>query len=77
MSWNHRVMSLDGGKSFGIHEVYYHDDGTPWMFTENSIKPFGDNPQELKEELMQMIRAFDSPVLTPEDFPEEKNTNEI
>lgn len=69
MSWNYRVMSLDGGKSFEIHEVYYKPDGTPSAYTMNSVKPFGEDLRELRENLMWMLTALDKPVLTLQDFP--------
>jgi len=69
MSWNYRVMSLDGGKSFELHEVYYSPDGKPNLYTMNAVKPFGEDLRELRQNLMWMLAALDKPVLTMHDFP--------
>jgi len=69
MSWNYRVMTCDNGLTYEIYEVYYHYNGSLKMYTENSIKPFGESLEDLKDELNMMIKAFENPVLKPEDFP--------
>lgn len=69
MSWNYRIMTLDGGKTFEIHEVYYSRDGIPNSYTENAISPVGDSITELMDDLTYMMEAFKKPILTPEDFP--------
>ena len=70
MSWNYRVMSLDGGTSFGIHEVYYDPDNKPKVYTLNSVRPHGESLEELKLDLSRMLKAAEKPILTPQDFPE-------
>jgi hypothetical protein len=67
MSWNYRVMTLDNGKSYGIHEVYYKEDGTLSMYSD-SIDPYGESIEELENDLKLMLKAFKKDVLTPEDF---------
>ena len=69
MSWNYRVMTLDGGKSYEIHEVYYNEDGKPRAYTMNAVKPFGEDLRELRQDLMWMMKALDMPALTLQDFP--------
>jgi hypothetical protein len=71
MSWNYRVMSLDGGKSFGIHEVYYDPDNKPKAYTLNSVRPFGESLDELRKDISLMLKAAEKPIMTPQDFPEE------
>ena len=66
MSWNYRVMKhkLNESESFyGIHEVYYNRNGKPDGWSKDSITPERESPQELKEDLEMMIKAFDKPVL--------------
>lgn len=63
MSWNYRIVTRDGGASYGIHEVYYHLDGTIRVWTEEPNAPFGEDPRELREELEMMLRATERPYL--------------
>jgi hypothetical protein len=69
MSWNYRIMTLDGGKTFEIHEVYYTSGGKLSSYTENAISPTGDSITELMGDLTYMMEAFNKPILTPQDFP--------
>lgn len=71
MSWNYRVMSLDGGESFDIHEVYYDSNHKPKAYTLNSVRPYGESLEELKQVLSRMLKATEKPALSPADFPEE------
>ena len=59
MSWNHRVVRhSQGGKTwFGIHEVYYDDNGKIKFWTENPVKPMGGTLKELQEELAMFSDA--------------------
>lgn len=34
MSWNYRLVSYADGSGYGLHEVYYDEDGQPWGMTE-------------------------------------------
>lgn len=70
MSWNYRVMSIDRGETYEIHEVYYDEGGTPRAYTANSVKPSGADLRELRSDLQWMLAALDKPILTPDDFPE-------
>lgn len=71
MSWNYRIMTLDGGKTFEIHEVYYTSGGKPSSYTQNPISPVGDSITELMDDLTYMMEAFKKPILTPQDFPKD------
>ena len=64
------VMTLNRGESYEIHEVYYDDAGKPKTYTMNSVKPFGEDLRELRQDIMWMLNALDTPILTPEDFPD-------
>lgn len=70
-------MTVDGGKTFEIHEVYYTKDGQPSSYTENAIAPVGDSIQELMDDLTYMLKAFEKPILTPGDFPKPEYNGNI
>ena len=63
-------MTVNRGESYEIHEVYYDEDGKPRAYTMNSVKPFGEDIRELRQDLMWMLASLEKPVLTPDDFPE-------
>lgn len=53
---------------YGVHEVYYKDDGSLWLYSENPCSIIGETIEELKEEIKRFQCALNEPVLTPEDF---------
>ena len=69
MSWNYRVMTLDEGKTYGIHEVYYREDGSLRLYSAEPMDPHGDTVEELQRDLEYMQKALGKPVLSPKDFP--------
>lgn len=77
MSWNYRVMTLNRGESYEIHEVYYDTSGKPEMYTANAVKPYGENLEELRENLGWMMKALEKPVLTMNDFPGLEETQDV
>ncbi len=74
MTWSYRVVrkietGYDNlGEYYGIHEVYYDDDGKPEMVTVDPIGPAGDTLKELKCDLAYMLDALKKPVLDYEDI---------
>jgi hypothetical protein len=56
VTWNHRVIQHDDG-TLGIYEVYYDDDGKPYMWTEDAFV-IGDDADELMEELTRMVACI-------------------
>lgn len=72
MFWNHRVIEaedVDGKKFYGIHEVYYDNDGNPMAYTEDAVGIVweeGDNPVQVLE---WMANCLNKPVLKKSDFP--------
>jgi hypothetical protein len=66
-------MTLDKGLSWGIHEVYYDEDGNPNGYTERALSPFGESLEELKNDLLYMLKAFEKPILTPEECTSNKS----
>ena len=65
MSWNYRVVKKADrlGNYFEIHEVYYDDNGNPNGWTEDAIKPYGVDLDDLRWVLEHMVTALDKPVL--------------
>ena len=74
MTWNYRVIrktqtGYDNlGEYYGIHEVYYDDDGNPEMVTVEPVGPDGDTYEELVEDISCMIDAFGKATLDYEDI---------
>jgi len=63
MSWNYRIMKREISENefeFGIYEVYYNENGKINGWTEESIVPVVDNKEGLKNEMEEMLKAFNS-----------------
>ena len=75
--WNHRVLvkeySDEDGKQFefGIHEVYYDDDGVPNMCTEEPVAVVGESLAGLGQTLDWMRACLLQPLLAYADFEED------
>jgi len=69
MSWSYRVVKKED--IYGIHEVYYDDDGKPDMCTENSITMDADSADDLEWMIKQFKIAMNQPWLNYTDFCEE------
>lgn len=74
MHWNYRVIRHDDSNEhrtyiwFGIHEVFYDDNGVPAACTENAMAPYWE-PEENGEDVLRMMNlAFNKPVLEYSDF---------
>ena len=72
MTWNHRVIAREykGELAFGIHEIFYEDDGVPMGCTESAVGVVGDNLAELSQTLKWMRKALRKPILNYADFEE-------
>lgn len=64
MTWDHRAACRtfrypDGKKEkqWGIREVYYRKNGRPFLYTKDFMEPHGETLEELREELVLMLRA--------------------
>ena len=70
MTWDFRVLAQEykGELTFGIFEVYYNDDGTPNMCTENAVGAVGDTLPGLSHTLRLMLAALMEPILNYSDF---------
>jgi len=70
MTWNYRVVKRTVGEAtgYGIHEVYYSDDGSPEMCSEHPSLPYGETPDELAQDLLHFAQALEKPVLDYDSF---------
>jgi len=69
MSWNYRVIEIDGVR--GMHEVYYYDpDDKVEFYTESPVRLLWEPSEDPQWILDKMKEALDKPVLTPKDFGE-------
>ena len=69
MSWNHRVMKMKDGEDdfYQIHEVFYDIEGNVESYTKNGVTVGGNNIEEVKWVLREMLTALDKPVLDYEE----------
>lgn len=71
--WNYRVVRknlAEGETSLAIYEAYYDSNGLIWAVTENPSKPYGDDINELSDDLFGMLKALERPVLDYDSLPE-------
>ena len=65
--WNYRAIRKSHEESdtdtYQIHEVYYDKDGNIEGWTESPVKPLGETPDELREDIRFFIKAFQKPIL--------------
>ena len=74
MTWNHRIMKTEHQESadtwvdiYGMHEVYYDDEGKPDMYTTEPMFVW-ESESEFDWLMAQFIAASLKDVLTEEDF---------
>lgn len=70
MHWNHRIVRrkhtyVDGSTeyTYGIHEVYYDEDGNVETWTVEPTYPHGDSIEDIKWSLKHMAKCLEHPVL--------------
>ncbi len=74
MTWNYRLVkkSLPDSEhehfTYGIHEVYYNEDGTAWGVTEDPVDMSAEHLNELKIQWDMLIEAFGRPVIEYDEF---------
>ena len=64
--WNHRVVRHspeEGDIYYGIHEVYYDDEGNVLFLTESPVEVWGEDVDDLIKGYTNMSKAFDKPVI--------------
>ena len=79
MHWNHRILKtvVDGEVSYGIHEVFYDDDGSLMGCSEEPIGIVSETIEGCRRDLKLMETAFKKPVLEKkifEDMEEKDDT---
>ena len=71
--WNFRIVENDG--LYGIHEAYYEDGvEKPHSISKESMSPFGETFEELKEDVEKFVVALDKPILHYKDFSNSEKT---
>jgi hypothetical protein len=77
MTWNNRIIRHKGEIKdwYAVHEVYYNDDGSPALITEEPIDITGETVKELVSSLIFMLRdvcKYRHNILNFEDFDNEE-----
>lgn len=72
MSWNYRIVKYKDGSGYGLHEVFYDDNGVPSGMTKNPagfVSSEYEGPAGIHESMM-MARtdAIRRPVLEEPDW---------
>lgn len=63
MSWNYRITEKNG--TYGIHEVYYNDEGEPNAISEEAVTlGMLETLEDLKGDLELINRALTKPVIS-------------
>lgn len=65
-TWNYRLMKHENDKGevfYGVHEVYYDENGDIEGWSEESVSPVKESVDELKEELERMMMSFEKEML--------------
>lgn len=65
MTWNYRVArkALENGEAeYSIVEAYYDDNGVVDGYSD-FLEVTGESPNELREDLVLMLKAFERPIL--------------
>lgn len=83
MSWNYRILRhVDPAPSrmetlypngiiwYGIHEVYYDEQGTPHSCSVNEMELKGESAVDIAQDMKLMALAFDKPILEYSYFEE-------
>ncbi|MCP4394864.1 MAG: hypothetical protein GY804_11460 [Alphaproteobacteria bacterium] len=67
---NHRVIkkTVNGKPYFGIHEVFYNEDGSINNHTLNPVEAVGETIEDLREYIQWMLGCLDKEVLTMESL---------
>lgn len=52
MTWNYRIVEYADGSGFGLHEVYYDDDGNEDAMTANPAGFVGESAEDIRGSLM-------------------------
>ena len=63
--WNHRVVKriVGGYPEYGIHEVYYNDDGSIQGYTDRPVSVASSELGDLRVTLERMLACLEKEVL--------------
>jgi len=72
MTWNYRIVKRGEDEEifYGVYEVYYNENGEPYLVTEDPINLQAETVEELVEDMTYISKAFEESILTYEDFEE-------
>ena len=58
-TWEYRIArrTVDGETTYGIHEVYYDNNGGIRFWTTDPCEPAGETVEELRREMTRMYAA--------------------
>ncbi len=75
-SWNYRIIKIIGSGEpiYRIHEVYYDNNGKIEGWTKEPVLPYGENVDELREDIYYFLQAFRQPIL---ELKEENGKEEL
>ena len=69
MTWNYRIIKYPDENGYGLHEVYYNEDGSPDTMTKDPIDfvcESEEGPEGIIRDLeMALADAKKSPVFDP------------
>ena len=65
MTWNYRIVHkvYKGVDEYGIHEVYYNDDGAPKTVTIEPVGPYGNTYEEFIDDMAAYVSALARPII--------------
>lgn len=64
-TWNHRVIKTKDGTEdwYGIHEVYYDEDGKAYGWTSKPVEVAGNSIHDLRKTLEQMLECLNKEII--------------
>jgi hypothetical protein len=79
MNWNYRLLAMRRTRPadnlecwYAIHRVYYDKDNKAISGVSTvPATPEGENLEDVRKQLQLMLQAFERPILSFENFPEE------
>ena len=70
MSWSYRIVKTNVGDVswYGVHEVYYDDEGKPALVSEEAVSLKEETVDDLDFLIGKIKIALKQPILNYEDF---------
>jgi hypothetical protein len=68
--WDYRIVrsTIAETHTFSIREVFYNGDGSVFAISRRPEYPYGDDPEELRDNLREMLADSEKPVLIGEEI---------